>query len=809
MVTRTLVAVWLLVMATLVLAGCVGPTLHGSDQAISDRYPEAEVFYLAANRIALDESRGYLPLLPVSQGLTQATPIEEGAAVTVLAQGVRLPLDAPRKMDAVVVVDVRVAGSANATEPVVVGYFPDAQPGQRLPFQSLRVFSEDTWDPKFAFEFRVRVFDWRERSNERIVAAIRQAEEIGKKLASGALVLPDPVVRNAIDAASDLIRRRPNVAIIDFRVGMYSEKQVQAAAGRIPLLRQGSWIVAAKPKNSTPEYWMRSFVFADPGQAIFTLKEGKLSERLDLPFLEVAVGQFATQPGRARVLEEASSVLVDAGSEKWKNDPDAVARSSFSLWSVSSSIVAVRQFENARDEQTRKDRFRHLFELLSYSDRLQPADRAGLLSYVRGKVGESPIPSDPKALALWWQEYGEEGLLNEDGKWSSPFGRWVNDVRSPPRDSDYRVLTGKLIPRLVQALGSSNEIPSNPDVANPRQSLIPKVGPQDRELIINLFEDIRKNSSRIVPLDSADQIIAWWGKHGRFGEVRSGLQGPYWCSFAVLVAERIETNRASQIDFCYAVSAVCRKIMPISGQAKSDLDMTTFIELTAGSESDQSRLLLAIRQAAAGYRLESVEQLEQWWTKLGVDGSFESGGWKSPVSDTVIAYKNTQSLTDFDKLLRWTESGVLSQVDADMIPRDGLEWPTIVPHGRSERSFDSARAWLALVSRARQSFIDANVKADVEGNGIREFMPKWRTANASTLNSEQLRRLLLLRQAFVDAPQEYIGRTAGISAIDSFLSSRVKGGPAVPTPDQREAFLAGKAVGEGDKAVWEWTLPNP
>lgn len=790
--------------------GCVGPTLRGSEQVISDRYPEAEVFYLSKERVVPDDSSGYLPLLPVSQGMDKGTAIAEGAPVTVLAQGVRLPQDAPRRMDAIVVVDVRVAGSDKATEPVVVGYFPNAQPGQRLPFQSLRVFSNDTWDPKFALEFRVRVFDWREKENDRIVTAIQQAEEIGKKLSSGVLVLSDPIVRNAVTAASDLIRRRPNVAIIDFRIGMYSEAQVAATSGRIPLLRQGSWIVAAKPKGTTPEYWMQRFGFADPGQAIYAVKDGKLSERLDLPFLEVAVGQFQTQPGRSRLLEEVSNATADIGSEKWQNDPDAVSRSSFSLWSTASRFVGVRQFEEARDGQSRMDRFRQLFELLSDQGRLQPADRAALLSFVRSKVGETPLPSDPTALGVWWREYGEVGSFGADGIWASPVVGWVRDLRYPPPNSDYRELSGKLVPRLVQALRSRPSAVTTDGSQMPADLFVPSVGPRQREMIVNLFEEARRNSSFIQPFNGSEGIVTWWENLGRFGELRLGPQGPTWCSFAVASAERIEQGRASLADFVNAVSVVTRKPAQSIVQSKTDIDALTSIRLTEDSVVDQSRVLSALRKAASEYNLSSPEAVEKWWTSLGAEGDPSTGRWKSPVPAISESFQREPTLGAFEKLFQWTESGVMSQADADSITRDGLKWPSNAKsNAAAATSFASTREWLAIVKRARQSFINSKLPLDA-GNGIREFMPAWRVASTRnlTLTQESLRKLLLLRQAILESSPEYVGRSDRIAEIDAFLRLRTKGPAEVPSLDQWEAFLSGKAVGEGAQSTWQWELPK-
>lgn len=282
-IPASLLAVW----GGAFLSGCsTGPELKSPNQFANPEYPETQLFYLDTLRPETNRLQHYYRLLSVAEAIDPSLSIPDRSPVTVIANGVRLPQIWRGRFYAVAVVHVKVIGSPNETDPLIVGTFPNAQPGQLLPFRSLRVFGEDTWNPETPWEFRLQVVDLRDKQNETVANAIDQvnaAVERVKKVPSW----QDPVVQLAIEGAKALLKQ-PNRSVADFRVSMYSLPQVGASANTLPLLRRGSWLIANKRRNTGPDFWEQSFFMNERSKTIYA---GSFPDQLtlvDLPYMEIS-----------------------------------------------------------------------------------------------------------------------------------------------------------------------------------------------------------------------------------------------------------------------------------------------------------------------------------------------------------------------------------------------------------------------------------------------------------------------------------------------------------------------------------------
>lgn len=818
-------AIYALSVALTILSGCAGPVVGGRELWINEDYTESQLFYLETMKPVRANTQQYFPLLSPTEAIDPAMGVEERAPVTVFAQGVRLPKNAPSSFYAVVVVHVQIVGSPNETEPVIVGAFPNAKPGVLLPFRSLRVFGQDTWKPESPWEFHVQVLDFREKQNEAVLRAINQIEATTQRLNKVA-VFSDPVIQIAIDGAKALAQQ-PNRSVIDFKLGMYSIPQVGNAANVLPLMRKGAWLVCAKSKDSDPSFWEQAFVMNDRSRVIYAGDPQSTLAMVDLPYLEVAIGAFATQPGRSKVADDVSSLLGVVLGPRWEQDPGAVLAGANGVWSRTQVEMTLNRFEQTPGEEA----FGKIVSLLTARDLLQPHDRDRLAMKFRAVLKNARVNDDAASVAEWWADIGAKGSIT-NGFWVSPVQQWIDELNDRKAD-DYTFLKNRdsYIPQLLAA-ASGKPLSQTTTVAESVPGGASKtlgISEAEQAWIVNFFSELRRSwDPRRGAISSSSELTTWWTNEGSLGEIyRDDTRSLRWRSFVGGLAQRMREGNAQLADLCFASSLLSGKVLqqPAPSSVWSESDRRVFEQCKSTMFDVEQNLLREGLSAMTQRRFQSIESVERWWADVGRLGSVEGKEWTSPVDESTKRFWSSGSLSDWPQLLNWFGSPAVTDAEKRLIAirlvpcgdAASGEAPVQLANGGWELR---ANQWIAFVDAAQVAYKDKLADCLEAHTGVCQFTMDWCTGTAlSSGVPKHAIRVGVLYRTLLSSDRNFEGREKQIEAGAEFFKKHIQltidgavQSNSVPGSDEEwKRFMQSLEVMKDTPASerkWRWSRPK-
>jgi len=618
-------------------SGCSSSATVGEQKLrVNPNYPESQVFYRS---IEPDTTPGSNPsgsqyrLLNPREALNDKgnEEIEPGSSVTVTAQRVRLPRRGAFARNMAVVVNVAVVGSESTTEPLLVHRVEGAKGGQRLPLLGLRVFSTDTWNPEHPPRFRVRVVNLYEEDNESIREGLRQAGEVADILSARTPVLSDPVISTSIEAANALLGMRKNNVVLDFDVQMYSGEAVKASANQIPLLRKGSWMVAASHKSNPPTFWEQDFTINDKSQLISgSVGPGEIDwgGAIDMPYLEVNVAPVKTSGSNILLLQDAQNFFEKVNYVRQEQGIDAMERAAQAAWSSATGHIALERFRREPSEET----MYQLVHLATSEERTVSPDTANKIRSEIARVVQRPFASQ-NDISVWWTAIGSRGTYDSsDGReqirWKSPVDGWIDSIYTQASDNGREVNYLSEVDALVNTLKGDLV---QTEGGNTRSV----VGNDSATKVVRFLNDIRRNGQQdCVPFVTADAAIKWWSEMRLYGDMdtNEGVLSwkPSW--LATLDKYKGDPTPSRLADLIYWVS-------PES--AREQLPKPRVVQLHESQSAVPSVPTLDITEIGTALAMSTGRNLltddwAGWYILLGSEGSFAGGQWISPISKWAV-----------------------------------------------------------------------------------------------------------------------------------------------------------------------------